>query len=744
MGASPEDRPATGRTFGRVVLNGRTPWGRAVALDPGVTTDKVLVILVEFSPDDFTSPDFPGEVFPGGPLHGQIPAPAPGDKATYWPGPGDKGFGTRHFQQMLFGSAFPIYDAQGRLRGTCTDTMTDYFLEMSKGSYKLEGDIADWVRVPRPEAWYGRDADSGGAASAGLDSHAGGPWALVEDALTAFKAANPGFDWAAYDRKNPFGIAGSDPDVPDGYVDHLILVHAGMDQAAGGGAQGSDAIWAHSSWVDVTGGAGPAGAGGVQVDAATSAARPQGVWAGPYTINPEDGGIGVFSHEFAHDLGLPDEYDTSRLADSPSAYWTLMANGSWSGKKWGEMTRPSPMNAWDKEALGWITPRTVALGQSAKLRLQPAATGAARDVAVRVELPDKTRTIVLSGADDSHDPEFWSGMGDGLSSSWIVWDAATGAPLEVAVPKAGGTLTFDAWYEIEDGFDYGFVEVSTDAGATWNALAGDHTVLAADGVPALSGASGGHAAGDGDPTWEAETYALDAFAGQTLRVRFRYATDGGLSYRGWEVTNVTLPGAGGAVSFGGADTGFLDPASAWTQVSGVTEKTSARYYIAEYRDYSGFDGTLAAIDPRKPYLSTAEFFPYSPGLHLIYRDTFYHDNRVGEHPGEGGWMVVDAHPVPDMLGGDPWSTLVQVRDAAFGTSRTPGLSLMPAANAPEKVWVPGRAAQPTFDDSLTWWYRWAPAAGVKVDELGVRMTVKSQDRTGLTLSVHGADASTSE
>ena len=36
-----------------------------------------------------------------------------------------------------------------------------------------------------------------------------------------------------------------------------------------------------------------------------------GIWAYNYTINPEDGDVGVFCHEFGHDLGLPDEYDYS-------------------------------------------------------------------------------------------------------------------------------------------------------------------------------------------------------------------------------------------------------------------------------------------------------------------------------------------------------------------------------------------------------------------------------------------------
>ena len=580
LGAKPEDRSLTNRAYDGLALRGRTPWGRAIALDPSVTVDNTLVLLVEFDPSDYTpsSGDFAGETFQGGPLHGQIPAPVAGDNTTFWPGPGDKGFGTSHYQQMLFGNRFPVYDKAGKLRGYSEDTMKDYYLEMSKGAYKVTGQIKDWVQVPYPESWYGRDDGY-------HDDYTGDVWRVVQDAVDALAAANPGFDWARYDQKNPFGIAGEDPNVPDGYVDHLILVHAGVDQSAGGGAQGDDSIWAHSWWVDSANGQGPLGAGGYQADKTTSPERPDGVWVGPYTINPEDGGIGVFSHEFGHDLGLPDQYDTTYAGESPSGFWTLMASGSWLGKKWGLDTRPSPMNAWDKMALGFISPKVVGPGASTRMTLKPAATGAAGKVAVKVTLPDAYHVTELSGADDAHNPEFWSGQGNDLNNAWIVWNdtPAPGSAYEFDVPATGGDLTFNAWYEIENDYDYGFVEVSTDDGATWTAIPGDNTVDTGSGPEALTGASGGGIAGTDDPVWESETYSLDAYAGVAIQLRFRYYTDGAVSYRGWEVTDVTVANDPADVSFGGADPEYLDPDTAWVPVNGSFAEYSTRYYIAEYR-----------------------------------------------------------------------------------------------------------------------------------------------------------------
>jgi M6 family metalloprotease-like protein len=50
-------------------------------------------------------------------------------------------------------------------------------------------------------------------------------------------------------------------------------------------------------------------------------------WVGKYTIQPENGGVGVFTHEYGHDLGLPDLYDY--YGENGTGFWTLMSSGSW-------------------------------------------------------------------------------------------------------------------------------------------------------------------------------------------------------------------------------------------------------------------------------------------------------------------------------------------------------------------------------------------------------------------------------
>ena len=61
-----------------------------------------------------------------------------------------------------------------------------------------------------------------------------------------------------------------------------------------------------------------------------------------------------------------------------------MSSGSWLGKQVGPRHAPAPMNAWDKAALGFITPKVVKRGASATADAQPAATGGAGTTAVKV------------------------------------------------------------------------------------------------------------------------------------------------------------------------------------------------------------------------------------------------------------------------------------------------------------------------------------------------------------------------
>ena len=96
-----------------------------------------------------------------------------------------------------------------------------------------------------------------------------------------------------------------------------------------------------------------------------------GLWVGDYTIEPENGGVGVFAHEFGHDLGLPDLYDTN-AGENGTGFWTLMSSGSWASYAADTIgTAPVHMGAWEKLALGWLDLAAVTAGQDATVRPRP-------------------------------------------------------------------------------------------------------------------------------------------------------------------------------------------------------------------------------------------------------------------------------------------------------------------------------------------------------------------------------------
>ena len=52
-----------------------------------------------------------------------------------------------------------------------------------------------------------------------------------------------------------------------------------------------------------------------------------GIWAGDYTVQPENGGLSTIAHEYGHDLGLPDHYDTAGGQNGVDAEGRLVDGG---------------------------------------------------------------------------------------------------------------------------------------------------------------------------------------------------------------------------------------------------------------------------------------------------------------------------------------------------------------------------------------------------------------------------------
>jgi hypothetical protein len=95
-------------------------------------------------------------------------------------------------------------------------------------------------------------------------------------------------------------------------------------------------------------------------------------------------------------------------------------------------------------------------------------------------------------------------------------------------------------------YDGGLVEISTNGGASWSQI----TPLG--GYPRTIAPSSGHPLSIGTPVYAGSTggfvladFDLAAWAGQSVRVRWRFASDGYLELAGWYVDDVTVTGPGG-------------------------------------------------------------------------------------------------------------------------------------------------------------------------------------------------------
>jgi hypothetical protein len=112
----------------------------------------------------------------------------------------------------------------------------------------------------------------------------------------------------------------------------------------------------------------------------------------------------------------------------------------------------------------------------------------------------------------------------------------------------GGTLTFWTWYALEAEYDYGFVEASTDRGATWTPLPGSITVTSNNPNSSVAWANslvGGQATTDTAITgssggWVEATFTLPAASGVSLR--FNYYTDGSTNGQGWYIDDISING----------------------------------------------------------------------------------------------------------------------------------------------------------------------------------------------------------
>ena len=125
---------------------------------------------------------------------------------------------------------------------------------------------------------------------------------------------------------------------------------------------------------------------------------------------------------------------------------------------------------------------------------------------------------------------WWGNAGDSIDSTLA---------LQVHLPTGStATLDYEVWFEIEEDWDYLYVEVSEDDGQTWRIM---ETPVTSSENP-IGNSFGPGYTGDSDG-WVKESIDLSAHSGKDLQVRFQYVTDDAVNAIGACIRNLSIEAA---------------------------------------------------------------------------------------------------------------------------------------------------------------------------------------------------------
>jgi immune inhibitor A len=276
-------------------------------------SQKVLVIFI-----DFTTPP------PGGPA---------------------ARLSLNYFDDMLFGDVYDPPEYANTLGHPIDRTLKNYYAFNSYGQVDVATvninmpSALGWTHSTHPYDYYCK-AD-------GLHDNGFGPFPQNAAGLVfeAVQLVDSKVDFSQY--------------AVNGVVPNIFVVHSGT-----GAEWSSDPsiLWSHSWSLS---------------EASGSALTADGVRVDNYAMMPEVGGdltgyagdasgpfpptVGVYAHEFAHVLGLPDQYDYGYESEGTGIF-SLMAAGSWNAYPAGDLfagNSPSNLDAWSKYRLGFVVPTDV-------------------------------------------------------------------------------------------------------------------------------------------------------------------------------------------------------------------------------------------------------------------------------------------------------------------------------------------------------------------------------------------------
>ncbi|WP_299572616.1 immune inhibitor A domain-containing protein [uncultured Shewanella sp.] len=592
-------------------------------------------------------------------------------------------YSVEHYEDILFsktGFTGP--------NGENLETAFQYFDQASGETFTFDGEVKGWVTADNNAAFYGgNDANNNDDDKAAPE--------LVMEAVTKAVAGMTTAELAQYDIEDPYDINNNgNLDEPDGIIDHIVIFHSSVGEEAGGGVLGTDAIWSHRYYV------------GVSTFGSTLPGTSMKVYG--YTVQPIDSATGVITHEFGHDLGLPDEYDTSGTAGSgsPVGSWSLMSGGSWVGQETAGNyiagTRPSGFSPYARSYLQqrykgkWVNEQTINWADIGE-------TGFSADLvsAVNADAVNQLSIALPTASVDFKQPltgeyQYHSGKGHLMTNTMSFnLDVPEGTPL---------LLSFQAHWDIE--VDYDYTQVLINGVAIEGNLTAASNPLYSNVSHYISGLSSDISSASGADSWVELTYDLAAYAGQNVQVEINYITDEAVGGYGIAIDDIALTHQGSVVYQDGAESADAVTLDGFARIDDSLPGLPQRY-IVQLRNYQGIDEGLANIG-------------YESGVLLWLENENYEDNNVTEHAGYGLIGLVDADQNLITNG----STDVQIRDASF--------SLYPQTTYPSDAHLSNISL---FDDSRDYSAPLQPQSGMILRELGLTMNVTAQSTNSDTATV---------
>ncbi|BAJ04231.1 immune inhibitor A-like metalloprotease [Shewanella violacea DSS12] len=583
-----------------------------------------------------------------------------------------------HYKNLMFSTTgFTGPQGQNLITGY------QYYKAESGERFNFTGDVKGWFTAANNAAFYGGNDPDNNNDDKAVD-------VLVKEAVTLAVASMSASELASYDVEDPFDVDGDfNFNEPDGDIDHVMLFHSSIGEEAGGGAVlGADAIWSHRFFVYTGNTPGYAIPG-------------TGKKVYGYTIQPIDAAAGVVVHEFGHDLGLPDEYDTTNTGDgSPVGSWSVMSGGSWTGSISG--TEPTGFSPYARSYLQdrykgrWINEQQVLLASLGTSGVDVVINEAVNHSSVnQISIPLPVATIPFKLAYGGV-YQYYSGQGHLINNA---------LSFEIDLPSSTPlTLKMKAHWDIEQDYDYAQIMVD---GVT---IVGNHTKASNMRNTArdiITGNSGDIAGAEGANNWVDLEYDISAYAGRAnAQISIIYRTDPAVGGYGFVFDNLEIASGASLVYSDDAETANAMMLNGFSRIDDE-RPGAARRYIIQLRSHNGVDVGL-------------DSHTYEPGVLIWLENLSYSDNDSANHPGVGLIGVVDADQ--NLISNQVSD--VQIRDATFSMF-----------NQSTYIGDAHLTSVSLFDDTQDYSAPTKPMAGIILPVLGLTIEVVAQSSDSSSATV---------